>query len=75
MLTDIEVDFGNGKKVSVDLFAHDIENETVEDLVEDNLNHIELDEPVETDTITIKITGAKSGAKYDDTCVSEIMVY
>ncbi|RKM60912.1 hypothetical protein D6856_07645 [Butyrivibrio sp. XB500-5] len=75
VLTDIEVDFGNGKKVSVDLFAHDIENETVEDLVEDNLNHIELDEPVETDTITIKITGAKKGAKYDDTCVSEIMVY
>ena len=40
-----------------------------------NRSRIELDKPATTDTITITITGAKSGAKYDDTCASEVWVY
>ena len=45
------------------------------DLAAMNRFKVGLDEPVVTDTITITITGAKKGAKYDDICISEIWVY
>lgn len=75
VLTGVKVDFGNGKTKEDEIGGYANDNYTEEDLAESNLNVIELDEPVETDTITIKITGAKKGAKYDDTCVSEILVF
>ena len=75
VLTDVSIDFGNGKKVDDKINGYANAGDTAEVLAESNYNVIELDEPVETDTITIKITGAKSGAKYDDTCVSEIVVF
>ena len=75
VLTDVKVDFGNGKTVDHEIGGYAYEGFTADVIAENNYNVIELDEPVETDTITIKITGAKKGAKYDDTCVSEIMVY
>ena len=75
VLTDVSIDFGNGKKVDDKINGYANASDTAEVLAESNLNVIELDEPVETDTITIKITGAKSGAKYDDTCVSEVVVF
>ena len=75
VLTDVSIDFGNGKKVDDKINGYANAGDTAEVLAESNFNVIELDEPVETDTITIKITGAKSGAKYDDTCVSEVTVF
>lgn len=75
VLTGVKVDFGNGKTKEDEIGGYANDNYTAEELAESNLNVIELDEPVETDTITIKITGAKKGAKYDDTCVSEILVF
>ena len=75
VLTDVSIDFGNGKKVDDKINGYANAGDTAEVLAESNYNVIELDEPVETDTITIKITGAKSGAKYDDTCVSEVVVF
>ncbi len=34
-----------------------------------------FDKPITTDHITITITGAVPGSKYEDTCISEISVY
>lgn len=76
MLTDVKVDFGNGTTAAegaINGYAH--EGYTTENLIDENLSKIELEEPVMTDTITITITGAQTGAKYEDTCVSEIIVY
>lgn len=75
MLTNVEVDFGNGNIVDGILDGYAYENYTADDLADSNRFKIELDEPVLTDTITITITGAVAGAKYDDTCVSGILVY
>lgn len=75
MLTRVEVDFGNGYLVRGSLDGYAYEGYSTEDLVYSNLNRIELDEPVMTDTIKITIMEAERGNKYDDTCVSEIAVY
>ncbi len=74
-LTDVRVDFGKGniKEGSMEGYAY--EGFTSENLADCNRSKVELDEPVITDTITITITGAEKGEKYDDTCVSEIQVY
>ena len=74
-LTDVRVDFGGGNIVDGVLDGYGYENFSAENLADSNRSKIELDEPVLTDTITITITGANSGAKYDDTCVSGILVY
>lgn len=74
--TDLDVDFGGG----VHAEGHDLEglgneNFSAQDLADMNRYRIGLEEPVMTDTVTITITGAKKGAKYDDICVSEVLVY
>ena len=74
-LTEAEADFGNGKVVKNSLEGYGYEDYSPENFADSNRNRIELDEPVITDTITITITGAQKGEKYDDTCASEIMVY
>ncbi len=74
-LTDARVDFGGENIVDGVLDGYGYENFSAENLADSNRSKIELDEPVLTDTITITITGANSGAKYDDTCVSGILVY
>ncbi|MCR5236259.1 MAG: hypothetical protein K6E34_03535 [Lachnospiraceae bacterium] len=74
-LTDARVDFGGGNIVDGVLDGYGYETFSAENLADSNRSKIELDEPVLTDTITITITGANSGAKYDDTCVSGILVY
>lgn len=74
-LTSVDVDFGNGCSAGGDLEGFAYEGFSSENLAESNRSRIELDEPVMTDTIIITILGAESGAKYDDTCVSEITVY
>ena len=51
------------------------EQDPPEELANCSRSRIELDKPAVTDTITITITDAKSGAKYDDTCASEVWVY
>lgn len=75
MLTDVKIDFGNGKVTESSVGGYAYEDIADDYLAECNMNRIELDEPVMTDTITITITGANQGVKYDDTCVSEVMVY
>lgn len=76
MPTDIEVDFGNGVRAEGhELEGYANENYSPQDLVDMNRFRVGLDEPVVTDTVTVKITGAKKGAKYDDICISEILVY
>ncbi len=75
-LTSVKVDFGEGKTANSDeLWGYGNENFSPQDFADMNRFRIGLDEPVITDTITITITGADKGAKYDDTCVSEIWVY
>ncbi len=76
MLTDVDVDFGNGTHAEGhELEGYGGEKYTAQDLADMNLGKAELEEPVMTDTITITITGARPGEKYDDICVSEISVY
>lgn len=74
--TAFSADFGGGAIAEGSLEDYYIsEDYSVEDLAACNRSRIELDKPATTDTITITITGAKSGAKYDDTCASEVWVY
>lgn len=75
MLTAVSVDFG-GKTVEADIpEGYGDESFSQEDLAACNRSKIELDEPVVTDTVTVTITGAKKGTKYDDTCVTEMYLY
>ena len=74
-LASVKVDFGNGKMVEENTGGYGSEYLDGDYLAEMNLNKIELDEPVMTDKITVTITSANVGSKYDDTCVSEIRVY
>ena len=76
MLTDVKVDFGGGKEAEGSMMeGYAYEGFSAGDLADCNRSKVELDEPVITDTVTITITGAKKGVKYDDTCVSEIQLY
>ncbi len=75
LITKAEADFGNGNYASEEFEGYGFEGATAENLAESNHTKLELESPVMTDTIIITITDAKSGAKYDDTCVSEILVY
>ena len=75
MLTAVSVDFG-GKTVEAEIpEGYGYEEFSQEVLAECNRSRIELDEPVVTDTVTVTITGAKRGTKYDDTCVTEMYLY
>ena len=74
-LASVKVDFGNGKVVEENVGGYGSEYLEGDYLAEMNFNKIELGEPVMTDTITVTITSANVGMKYDDTCVSEIKVY
>ena len=74
-VTEVRVDFGGGNIVERQTFGFGGADMSGSYLVSNNLNKIELDEPVVTDTITITITDAEPGYKYDDTCISEIKVY
>ncbi len=71
----VRVDFGNGTVKEQEISGYGFEGAERETLAEMNLNRVELDAPVETDAITITITGAEAGSDYDDTCISEIRVY
>ena len=74
--TDIEVDFGNGVIAEGhELEGYGSESFSAQDLADQNRFRVGLDEPVVTDTITVTITGAVKGEKYDDVCISEIWVY
>lgn len=76
MLTEVSVDFGDGNVVTESMMeGYAYENFSAENLADINRTRIGLEEPVVTDTIVITVTGAKAGTKYDDTCVSEVLVY
>ncbi|MBO4458383.1 MAG: hypothetical protein J5802_11745 [Butyrivibrio sp.] len=74
-VTGAKVDFGSGKICEYEMEGYAVEGADTEYLAGMNNNAVELDEPVMTDTITITIKGAQKGEKYDDTCLSEILVY
>ncbi|MCR5301794.1 MAG: discoidin domain-containing protein [Lachnospiraceae bacterium] len=74
--TSFTADFGNGAVAKGSLDEYYIgEQDSSEELANCSRSRIELDKPAITDTITITITGVKPGAKYDDTCASEVWVY
>ncbi len=74
--TEFKADFGNGASAEGSLEDYYIsESYGSEDLAASSRCRIELDKPATTDTVTLTITGARSGAKYDDTCASEVWVY
>ena len=75
MPTDVEVDFGGARAEGHDLEGYGSEGFSPEDLASMNRFVVSLDEPVVTDTVRITITGAKKGEKYDDICMSEVLVY
>lgn len=76
MLTEATVDFGDGNVVIENVMeGYADEGFDAKYIADTSRTRIGLDEPVVTDTIVITITGAKKGAKYDDTCISEIQVY
>ncbi|WP_022760571.1 NADase-type glycan-binding domain-containing protein [Butyrivibrio sp. AD3002] len=75
VLSEASADFGDGNTVKGEVISCNYEGYTAENLADLNRTKLELEEPVMTDTIVITITGATSGAKYDDTCVSEVMAY
>lgn len=75
LITRAEADFGGGNYASAEFESNGYDGATAEILAESNRTKIELESPALTDTIVITITDATSGAKYDDTCVSEIVVY
>ena len=74
-VTEVSVDFGGGNVVTKEMYSGYYGWGSPEDAASINLNKIELDKPVATDTIIITIKNAEAGSKYDDTCISEIAVY
>ena len=69
IVTRVSVDFGNGVVVEEDVWDPTM-------YVEDPIpSRVELDQSVKTDKIVITILDAKSGTKYDDTCIGEIIVF
>ena len=74
-VTKANVDFGDNNIVIGEMEAYSSDGLATEELAGMNNNCIEPKEPVETDTIIITIMGAEKGETYDDTCISEIVVY
>ena len=74
-VTKANVDFGDNNIVIGEMEGYTSYDVATEILAGMNNNCIEPKEPVETDTIIITIMGAKKGEAYDDTCLSEIVVY
>ena len=74
-VTKANVDFGDNNIVIGEMGGYAYEGLATEELAGMNNNCIEPKEPVETDTIIITIMGAEKGETYDDTCLSEIVVY
>ncbi len=75
LIVEAEADFGDGNLASEVFEGYGFDGATAENLAESNHTKLELEAPVMTDTIVITIKDARSGAKYDDTCVSDILVY
>ena len=74
-VTKANVDFGGNNIVIGEMEGYTSYDVATEILAGMNNNCIEPKEPVETDTIIITIMGAEKGETYDDTCISEIVVY
>ncbi|MBR1598681.1 MAG: discoidin domain-containing protein [Lachnospiraceae bacterium] len=76
-VSSVKVDFGNDRVFDYDMSYIDEGDDVSEsgDIEEKCLCKITCNEPISTDQITITITGAVAGTKYDDTCISEISVY
>lgn len=74
-VTKANVDFGGNNIGIGEMEAYSSDGLVTEELAGMNNNCIEPKDPVETDTIIITIMGAEKGETYDDTCISEILVY
>ncbi len=75
-VTQVTVDFGQGQEVKkeIDTYAPQTSGNSISEM-NMNIGRIAPDQPVVTDTITITITEAVTGDKYEDTCISEVVVY
>lgn len=75
-VTKVSVDFGQGQvvKKEIDTYAPQTSEDSISEM-DMNIGQIALDQSIVTDTITITITDAVAGDKYDDTCMSEVVVY
>lgn len=75
-VTQVAVDFGQGQvvKKDIDTYAPQTSGDSISEM-NMNIGRIAPDQPVVTDTITITITEAVAGDKYEDTCISEVVVY
>lgn len=76
-VSSVKVDFGNDRVFDYDMSYIDEGDDVSEsgDIAEKCLSKITCNEPISTDQITITITGAVAGTKYDDTCISEISIH
>lgn len=74
-VSKVRVDFGGGNVLERSIGGYGFEGADPETLAQMNLNRVELEAPVVTDTVTITITEVEKGTKYDDTCISEVRVY
>lgn len=74
---EIKVDFGNGNIITqkMNYVTEEDNMPKEEDIIENNVTSIDLETPITTDKIIITITDAFSGNKYDDVCLSEIILY
>ena len=45
------------------------------ELAQGYLDYVSFGQEIETEWIEITITGARAGTKYEDTCISELVVY
>jgi hypothetical protein len=73
-VTRVLLDFGNEVTMESDV-ASEMEVPFDESQLDYGNTVISLDSPVVTDTVTITILDAVSGDEYDDTCISELILY
>ena len=75
-VTKVSVGFGQGQvvKKEIDTYAPQTSGDSISEM-DMNIGQIALDQSIVTDTIIITITDAVAGDKYDDTCISEVVVY
>lgn len=74
-VTEMSVDFGQGSEITVSVSDELLYDTDLIDEFTCPIGRAQLDVPIITDRITITITDAIAGYKYDDVCVSEIKVY
>ncbi len=68
--TDFIISFSDGSFTAMYLIGSEPEYGTAEESYE----YVLFDRPVETDSVTLTITGAVAGTRFEDTCITEIQI-